>query len=171
MNEQGRSIAIIVAVAENGAIGSEGGMPAWRLPDDLARFKVLTMGEAIVMGRKTFESIGSKPLPGRRNIVVTRQLDFAAPGCDVVHSLHEALALTAADSRVWIIGGGQLFEEAMPQVDRMEVTLVHAAPKGDTFFTYNPGEWHEVFHERHEADERHSEAFDFISLVRPIAKR
>lgn len=139
-------IAMIAAVGENGVIGAEGQIP-WRLPTDFAHFKRTTLGKPVVMGRKTFESIG-KPLPGRTNIVVTRSRDYAPEGTLVVHSLDEAIAMAqtiaARDgaSEVMIGGGGEIYREAMPLAERLYVTHVAAAPQGDARFPpIDPKEW------------------------------
>ncbi len=133
---QGKSITLIAAMADNRAIGLDGAMP-WHLPRELKHFKDSTMGKPIVMGRKTWESIG-RVLPGRQNIVVTRNPDYSAAGCDVVPSLVEAVSVASGDE-VMVIGGGQLYAEAMPVADRMLLTLVDCAPEADTWFP----EWEE----------------------------
>ena len=130
--------AIIVARANNGVIGVDNQLP-WHLPSDLKYFKQVTMGKPVVMGRKTFESIG-RPLPGRTNVVITRNADWSAPGVRVVGSLADALKLATAQAdldgadEVMVIGGATLYREAFDQVDRMYVTQVHASPYGDAFF-------------------------------------
>ena len=130
--------SLIVARADNGVIGVVNQLP-WHLPCDLKYFKQVTMGKPVVMGRKTFESIG-RPLPGRTNVVITRNADWSAPGVRVVGSLADALKLATAQAdldgvdEVMIIGGATLYLEAIEQVDRMYVTQVHASPDGDTFF-------------------------------------
>lgn len=131
-------VAMIVAVGANGVIGAEGEIP-WRLPSDFAHFKRTTMGKPLIMGRKTFESIG-KPLPGRTNIIVTRQADYRTAGAVVVGSLAEALQrageIAAADGaeEVMIGGGGEIYREAMPLAQRLYVTHVAASPDGDAYF-------------------------------------
>jgi dihydrofolate reductase len=126
--------SIIVAVSENGVMGRRGELP-WRLSADLQRFKSLTMGHAVLMGRKTFESIG-RPLPGRRMIVVTRQDDYRAEGVELVHSLKEGFRRAAeqGEIEVFVIGGAEIFREALPKVDQLYFTRVHATFEGDTFF-------------------------------------
>ena len=130
--------ALIVARADNGVIGVDNQLP-WHLPCDLKYFKQVTMGKPVVMGRKTFESIG-RPLPGRTNVVITRNADWSAPGARVVGSLADALKLAIAQAdldgadEVMVIGGATLYREAIDQVDRMYVTQVHASPYGDAFF-------------------------------------
>jgi dihydrofolate reductase len=130
--------ALIVARADNGVIGVDNQLP-WNLPSDLKYFKQVTMGKPVVMGRKTFESIG-RPLPGRTNVVITRNADWSAPGVRIVGSLADALKLATAQAdldgadEVVVIGGATLYREAIDQVDRMYVTQVHASPDGDAFF-------------------------------------
>lgn len=158
-------IAIIVAAAENGVIGSRNQLP-WRLPDDLKRFKALTLGKPVLMGRRTFESIG-QPLPGRTNIVVTRRSDLAIEGCIVVGSLEAGLAAAAEAPEIAVIGGAQIFEQALPRTDTIHLTRVHARVAGDVYFpALVPGEWHETETEYHPADDRHPHAFTFITLRR-----
>lgn len=142
-------ISIIVAVAENGVIGQGGDMP-WRLSSDLKRFRALTLGKPIIMGRKTFESIG-KPLDGRENIVVTRQKDFAPKGTHVTSNLDDALTLgmdfatTNNVDEVMVIGGGEIYAQALSQVRRIHLTEVHGQVEGDTYFPKLPSaEWREV---------------------------
>ncbi|MBE7184952.1 MAG: dihydrofolate reductase [Methylobacterium mesophilicum] len=152
-------ISLHVAMAENRVIGREGGLP-WRLSTDLKRFKAQTTGKPVVMGRKTFDSMG-KPLPGRLNIVVTRDRDWRGDGVEVVHSLDDALALAKArlrcmaEDEVCVIGGGQIFEEAMPLADRLHVTHVLAQIEGDTVFpSIDPAAWEETTSEEVPAGEK-----------------
>ena len=152
-------ISIIVAVSTNNVIGAHGKLP-WRLSDDLKRFKRLTMGKAIVMGRLTWESIG-RPLPGRRNIVLTRQTAFMPEGCDVVASAAEALAAAADSEEIMIIGGSQVYELFFPQASRLYVTRVHAEIEGDVFFPeIDEGAWRLIDSEAHEANDSNQYAFD-----------
>ncbi len=129
-------LGLIWAQAEGGVIGADGGMP-WHVPEDLAHFKAVTARSAVVMGRKTWDSLPPRfrPLPGRRNIVVTRQQDWHVPGAEAVGSLDEALALAGADGGewTWVIGGGDLFRQAIGRADRLEVTELDVAVAGDTF--------------------------------------
>lgn len=157
-------IALVVAVAENGVIGREGGLP-WKLSSDLKRFKADTMGKPIVMGRKTHDSIG-RALPGRLNIVVTRNPAWRADGVETVRSLDDALTLarirgrcvTGADE-ICVIGGGEIFAEAMPRADRLYVTHVLAPVEGDTFLPpIDPSQWETVRSERFPAGEKDSHA-------------
>ena len=148
-------VSIIVATDERGAIGREGRLP-WHLPDDLKRFKALTMGKPIVMGRKTWESIG-KPLPGRHNIVITRQVGFVVPGVTVVASLDDALLAAGDVPEVCIIGGAEIYRLALPWTYLIHLTRVHATVAADTYFPeLAVGEWDEVLVEQHAADARHS---------------
>ncbi len=125
-------IAIIVAMTEKRVIGKENRLP-WRIPEDLKRFKKLTMGHTVIMGRKTFESIG-KPLPGRANVVISRNPDFQAPGTVIIRSLEEALDRCRNEDEVFVIGGSSLYRAALPLADRLYVTLVHGDFEGDTYF-------------------------------------
>ena len=141
-------IAIYVAIAENGVIGSKGGLP-WRLSTDLKRFKAGTIGKPIVMGRKTWESFPKRPLPGRLNIVVTRDKAYRAEGAETVSSLRDAIALAeirgrcmAAVDEICVIGGGEIYHQALPLADRLHVTHVLARVDGDTVFpTIDPAVW------------------------------
>jgi dihydrofolate reductase len=158
-------VSIIVATDERGAIGRGGGLP-WHLPDDLRRFKALTMGKPIVMGRKTWESIG-RPLPGRHNIVITRQAGFAAPGVTVVASLDDALLAAGDVPEVCIIGGAEIYRLALPRTDLIHLTRVQAVVDADTHFpALAPGEWDEVPVGEHTTDEKHSFACRFVELRR-----
>lgn len=163
------TIALIVAVADNGVIGRNGQLP-WQLPLDLKHFKQLSLGHPILMGRRTFESIG-RPLPGRTNVVVTRQPDWSAPGCEVVHSLAQGLEVAAtkpSGELICVIGGGEIYQAALPAADIVYLTEVHhAVPDGDAFFpTLPPAEWREEARERHEADDKHAFPFSFVTLRR-----
>jgi len=152
-------LTAIVAAAENGAIGIEGRLP-WRLPADLAHFKRLTLGKPVVMGRRTWESIG-RPLPGRLNVVVG---SMPTPeGCASARSLDEALSLpeVAAAPEVAIIGGARLYEEALPRCDELHLTRVHGEFEADAFFSFDPAGWELVESEAHPADERNPHAMTF----------
>ncbi len=162
-------LALIVAVADNGVIGRRGQLP-WHLPLDLKHFKQLTLGHPVLMGRRTYDSIG-RPLPGRTNIIITRQPDWTAPGCEVAHSLAEALAIAATrpgSDLVCVIGGGEIYQAALPAADVIYLTEVHhAVPDGDAFFpSLSPTDWQEQTRERHEADDKHAFAFSFVTLRR-----
>ncbi len=153
-------VTLVVAAAENGVIGREGQLP-WRLPADLARFKRLTLGKTVVMGRRTFESVG-KPLPRRRNLVLTRDPAWTAPGVEVAAGLEEALARCRPDEEVCLVGGSAVYREGMARARRVHLTRVHARPEGDATF---PDEllasWRVAAEERHEPDERHEHAYSF----------
>lgn len=159
------TISLVVAASTNNVIGSDGGLP-WHLPDDLRHFKRLTTGNPIVMGRRTFESIG-RPLPNRRNIVMTRDPDYVAPGCDVVSSVREALDLLKDTDEVMIIGGGQVYRDFLPRADRIYLTRVQADVEGDTYFPdIDEAGWRLVSSEPHAADEKHAYAFDVMVFER-----
>ena len=145
-------------------IGVGNKMP-WHLPDELKRFRSVTSGYPVVMGRKTFESIG-RPLPNRRNIVITRQPGYVAPGCEVAPSLTDGLELVGNDA--FVIGGGEIYAQALPLANRLYLTYVDTeVAGGDTRFPQvDPAEWREVERERHEADERHAFAFTYVTLER-----
>lgn len=158
-------LSIIVAVADNGVIGSGNQLP-WRLPDDLKRFKALSLGKPIVMGRKTYDSIG-RPLPGRLNIIVSRQRDLQIAGCQVVSSLQEAIAAAGTAAEIVIVGGADIYHQVLPQVTTIHLTRVHADIAGDVHFPkLEENEWREVAREYHPADERHAHAFTFSTLAR-----
>ena len=158
-------ISIIVAVAQNGVIGTGNRLP-WHLPDDLKRFKALSMAKPIVMGRRTFDSIG-KPLPGRTNIVVSRQPGLAIEGTIVTPSLDAALVAAGAVPEVVVIGGAEIFRQVLPRTEVIHLTRVHARVAGDVVFPeLDPGKWRETALEHHAADERHQYAFTFVTLER-----
>lgn len=158
-----REVFLVVAVADNGVIGHEGAMP-WHLSADLRRFKALTMGKPMVMGRKTFESLPGL-LPGRRHIVLTRDPAWAEDGAEVARSPEQALALANAP-HVAVIGGAEIYRLFLPLADRIEWTEVHAAPPGDTRFpAFDRTAWTETWRENHPAEAR-SPGFDFVTLVR-----
>jgi dihydrofolate reductase len=157
--------SLVVAMARNRVIGRDNALP-WRLPAELAHFKRVTMGHPIIMGRKTYESIG-RPLPGRMNIVVSRNRDFAAPGCTVVDSLEGAYEAAGDAEEVSIIGGTSLFEAALPTADCLHLTEVEADVQGDTWFPeFDHSQWtrHEVA--RHPVDDKHAYPFTILRLER-----
>lgn len=158
-------VSIIAAVADNGVIGINNSLP-WRLPADLRRVKALTTGHHIIMGRKNYESLG-RPLPNRVNVVVTRNVNYRAPGCAIVHSLADGLAVARDDTEAFIFGGAELYAQALDIADRMYLTLVHARVAGDTFFPeFDRSKWTEVERVRHEADAEHPYAYSFVRLER-----
>lgn len=164
-------IALVVAVAQNGVIGNEGKLP-WRLSSDLKYFRKLTMDKPLVMGRKTFQSIG-QPLDGRDNIVISRDSSLKAPGILVAANLGEALELAREKARkrgadeIPIIGGAQIYELALPQADRIYLTRVHVSPDGDTWFPeIDKTQWRETSRERHSAGHGDSADYSFVVLER-----
>jgi len=160
-------ITFIAALDRNRAIGRAGAMP-WYLSDDLKRFKALTLGKPVLMGRKTALAIG-RPLPGRPNLVLTRAGVAPFEGQTVVHSLDEAVA-RAGNGELMVIGGGEVYALALPHATRMHLTEIDTVtPDADTFFpAFDPGEWREVAREHHPADARHPLAFDFVDYERSI---
>jgi len=161
--------SLIVAAAENGTIGLRSELP-WHLPDDLKRFKRLTTGHHLILGRKTWETVG-RALPGRTMIVVTRQPGYAAEGALVVGSLDAALAVAASagDAEPFVAGGGEIYARALDddRIDRIYLTRVHASPPGDAFFpAVDPRRFRLVAEEPHPADARHREAFTFLTYDR-----
>lgn len=159
-----QDIFLIYARAANGTIGRDGALP-WRLPADLKRFKALTMGKSMIMGRKTFDSFPS-PLPGRRHIVLTRDAAWSAPGAEVAHSVGQALAL-AGEGEVAVIGGAEIYALFLDRADRIELTEVHADYPGDTHMPEPAPDWHETAREEHPADGSYP-AHAFVSLARAL---
>lgn len=158
MSEERPRISVIVAMARNRVIGADGGIP-WHLPGELKRFKSLTLGHHIVMGRRTWESIG-RLLPGRTTVIVTRQRGYSAPGAKVVHSLDEAIAACGTDDEIFVIGGADLYAQALPRAGRLYLTVVDADIPGDTFMPdYAAGDWGAVSSDSFPADERHRYAY------------
>ena len=156
-------IVLVVAVADNGVIGQSGAMP-WHISADFRRLKALTMGKPLVMGRKTFDSLPGI-LPGRRHIVITRDPEWRTEGAERAGSLSDALTMANAPHIV-IFGGAQIFAEALPLADRIELTEVHAAPAGDTHFpAFDLSEWDEAFREGHPPEGK-IPGFDFVTLLR-----
>jgi dihydrofolate reductase len=139
-------IVVIVAIARNRVIGKDNQL-IWNIPEDMAHFKALTAGHTLLMGRKTWESLPPRfrPLPGRRNIVISRQADYAAPGAELANSLENGLALATADATVFIIGGAEIYRQALPLADRLEITEVDLSPEGDSWFPEIPlADWQET---------------------------
>ena len=157
-------ISIIVAIAQNYAIGKNNQL-LWHMPNDLKHFKQITSGRTIIMGRKTYESVG-KPLPNRRNIVVTRQ-DIQIPGCEVVKSIDEGLSLCAHEDEVFIGGGAEIYRQAMDITDRIYLTIIHKDFEADTFFPeIDYLKWDEASREYNEPDEKNPLPYSFITLNR-----
>ncbi|MDR2130373.1 MAG: dihydrofolate reductase [Odoribacteraceae bacterium] len=158
-------IAIIVAAAENGVIGKENRL-IWHLPADLKRFKALTTGHTVLMGRNTFESMGHA-LPRRRNIVVSRDTAYRAEGCEMARSIEEALALVPPGEVLFVIGGESLYRAFWHRADRLYLTIVHALVEGDRHVpAVEPREWRVVKQEHFPADEAHEHAYSFVEHVR-----
>ena len=159
------TVSIVVATDERGGIGLRGSLP-WHLPEDLRRFKALTLGSPVIMGRRTSDSIG-RPLPGRHNIVVSRQAGLAIEGCTVVDSLDAGVAAAGPAPETFIIGGAELYRLALPIADKLYLTRVHATVGADTFFpAFDVADWDEVAREEHAADARHACAMSFLTLRR-----
>ena len=159
-------ISYVVAVSRNGVIGREGGLP-WHISSDLKRFKEITLGKPVVMGRKTWESLPRKPLPGRRNIVITRQSGFAPEGAEVAATPEEALALCGDAPEVAVIGGGEIYRLFWPLVDRLYLTEVDLEVEGDTHFPpVSAAEWREVGREVHPKGEKDTTSFTLRILDR-----
>jgi dihydrofolate reductase len=169
-------ISLIVAVAANGVIGRDGGLP-WHLPDDLKRFKQITTGHTIIMGRRTWESIAHQ-LPGRRMIVVSRQPDYTpfVAGVEVAASLDGALQLAqlAGETEAFVIGGAELFREALPKADRLYLTIVFAEIDGDVYYPdldkFDSQSWIPTGHEMHPSDSKHQYNFAFMDLRRGTSR-
>ncbi len=158
-------IALIAAMAENHVIGRNNQLP-WRIPADLKHFKVLTMGKPIIMGRKTYESIG-RPLPGRDNIVLTGDVTYRAEGCEVVHSIAQALQVAGAVEEAMIVGGSDLYRQTIGDADRLYLTLVKAEVEGDAWFPkIDSRQWREIKREAHRADDSNQYDYAFVVLER-----
>jgi dihydrofolate reductase len=154
-------IVLVLAVAENGVIGKDGGIP-WHISEDMKRFKALTLGHTVVMGRKTWDSLPRKPLPGRVNMVVTRQKDWHAEGATTASSLGHATSGTSGV--VMVIGGAEIYGRALPLASRIELTEVHRAYDGDAHFTFDRSGWHETAREDHVTPDGLS--YSYVTLTR-----
>jgi dihydrofolate reductase len=158
-------ISLIVAMAQNGVIGRDNSLP-WRLPEDLKRFRAFTLGKPILMGRKTFESLG-RPLPNRTNLVLTRDRSWSAPGVIVVHSIEEALMQAASSDELVVIGGAEIYRLVLPVARRIYLTHVHADVPGDiTFPEFDATQWADVEWTSQPADESHAYPLTFVTLER-----
>jgi dihydrofolate reductase len=165
-----RTLSLLAAVADNGVIGHKGQLP-WRLPADLKHFKSLTVGHTVIMGRKTFESIG-KPLPRRRSIVVTHQQRYDAQGAEVAGSIEQALDLARDDDAIFIIGGRSIYEAALPYANRIDLTRVHGHPEGDVQFPeLDLSRWQIVESQEHPADEANDYPMTFQTFHRRAATK
>lgn len=155
-------VSAVVAASENGIIGRDGGLP-WHVSSDLKLFKEITLGKPVIMGRRTWESLPRKPLPGRRNVVITRNKTYKAEGAEVAASIDEALALCAGEEEVSIIGGGQVYADAMGRTDRVYLTRIHMSVDGDTYLPEMPDdEWREVERRVFDKGEKDDAAFTLI---------
>jgi len=158
-------VSMVVAISENNAIGKDNQL-LWYLPRDLKHFKTITSGHTVIMGRKTFDSVG-RPLPNRRNIVITRKKDLEIGGAEVVNSLEAALQLCEAEDEVFIVGGAEIYKQAMPHTDRIYLTVVHERFEADTYFPeIDMDIWKETASESHQPDEKNNLAFTFSTLER-----
>jgi dihydrofolate reductase len=158
-------ISIVVAMAANGVIGRDNQLP-WHLPADLKHFRQITMGKPILMGRKTYESIG-RPLPGRTSIVITRDEGYIAEGCVVVHSIEAAMQAAGDQEEIMVIGGAEFYRQVLPATDTIYLTLIHANVEGDTCFPeLVDSEWREVESTDFEADEKNPHRYSFVRLDR-----
>ena len=158
-------ITMIAAVADNRVIGNHGELP-WHLPADLRRFKQVTLNNPIIMGRDTYESVG-RPLPERRNIVLSRNPHYAPPGLEMARSVDEALELVRNEQRVFIVGGAKIYEAFLPLAHALDITHIHATPDGDTFFPeINPTDWTITSESHHPADPKHDFAFTIRTYTR-----
>jgi dihydrofolate reductase len=160
------NITLIVAAAENDVIGRDNGDIPWRIKTDMKRFRSLTMGHPIIVGRKTYETF-AKPLTGRQNIVMTRDSSYEAPGCVVVHDVDAAIA-AAESNDIFVIGGGGIYDAFLPVANTIELTRVHAKPEGEAHFRFDESDWEVVSEEPHTADPEADdhEAFTFVTLKR-----
>lgn len=160
-----KKISLIVAMSDNGMIGQDNRL-LWHLPNDLKHFKALTLGKPIIMGRKTYESIG-KPLPLRKNIILTNARYLRIPDCTVVHSVNEAIDATEDAKEIMVVGGGEIYRLFYPLVSRMYITYVHTQIEGDvSFLNFDANEWQEVSRERFQQDEKHAFDYSFVTLDR-----
>ena len=160
-------ITMIAAIGSNNAIGKDNDL-LWHLPNDLKRFKRVTAGHCVIMGRKTFESLG-KPLPKRTNIIISRNEHYTAEGCVVVDSLEAALEAAAADPNPFILGGAQIYAQALPLADVLDITLVKASLEADAFFpAIDPNVWKEVSREDFKADEKHAYDYSFVTYNKKV---
>jgi len=167
MHKKKQEIIIIAAIAKNNTLGKNNDL-IWHLPADLKRFKKVTTGHHILMGRNTFESIG-KPLPNRTTVIITRNKRYKKEGCKVAYSIEKAIEIAKEDHDVFIIGGAQIYQQAIEKglVDRLDITLVHQEFDGDVFFPeIDPKIWEEVARENFKADSKNKYAYSFVSYIR-----
>jgi dihydrofolate reductase len=158
-------LSIIVAMDDNQLIGQDNALP-WHLPADLGYFKRTTTGKTVLMGRKTYESIG-RPLPSRRNVIISRNTDFRAEGCEVVSSIDQALELSRHDDEVMVMGGASFYEQMLPNVDRLYITQIEGTHEGDAYFpVFNRADFSESFRESHQPDDKNKHTYHFTILDR-----
>jgi dihydrofolate reductase len=158
-------ITLIAAAAENNALGKDNQL-LWHLPEDFKRFKQITSGHYIIMGRKTFESF-PKPLPNRTHVIITRQKDYTAEGCIVVHSLEEAIAISPKNEEVFVIGGAEIYTQSIDSADKIELTRVHNSLDADAYFpAIDLTQWKLVFEEQHHKDEKHHYDYTFETYLK-----
>ncbi len=163
-------ISMIAAMADNRVIGINNSLP-WKLPNDMKWFRQNTLGKPIVMGRKTFESFGAKPLPGRTNIIISRDQTYQADDCIIAHSIDEAINAAGEVDEVMIIGGASFYEQMLPRADRLYLTFVHTKVEGDAWFPdWNTNDWQEVERIDHAADEKNPHAHSFVILERKASR-
>jgi dihydrofolate reductase len=160
-----KNLSIIVAVTDNGVIGTDPPRNLWKAEADRAYFQRVTAGHTVIMGRKTLEAMGG-PMPDRRNIVITTQADFSVPGTEVAHSVAEALQLADEDHESFVIGGGGIYTQTLPFVDKLYITEIHGVAEGNVTFTFDPTEWGEVSREEHPADADNDFPYSFVVYVR-----
>jgi dihydrofolate reductase len=165
-------VILVAAIAANGVIGRAGGLP-WRIKSEMQRFRAMTWGKPVVVGRKTYQSFAKRPLPGRTNVIVSRSGDFAAPGAIVAATLATALevargdALRRASAAIMVLGGAEIYNQAMPLADRLEITHIHAEPAGDTMFpTIDPAVWRETARTAHAPEVGEDAGYDAVTYVR-----
>lgn len=158
------NISIIAAVSQNNVIGIKNSLP-WKLPADMKHFREITLGKPVIMGDKTFESIG-RPLPKRINVVLSFNKNYNAPGCIVVHSVQEAMDVAKQENKeIMIIGGASIYKQFLPLANKMYLTFIHADFEGDTYFPeYNKNEWKEINRIDHQIDEKNSYPYSFVEL-------
>jgi len=165
MSTKNMLISAIFAMSENRVIGKDNQLP-WHLPADLKHFKKVTLGKPILMGRKTYESIG-RPLPGRCNVVITKEIDYQAPGCVVVNSIEQALITTKENAEIFVMGGALLYQAMLPLIQRLYMTIIHQAFDGDTFFPLlNQDDWQEIERIDHAKDRENPYSYSFFILDR-----
>jgi dihydrofolate reductase len=160
-------VSLVAAAAENGVIGKNGALP-WRMPADMKFFKNLTMGHTVIMGRKTYESMG-KPLVGRKNVIITRNKDFKAEGCIVINSFEEVFKMFSKEKEIFVIGGAEIYDMALPKTDKIYLTRIHASFDGDAYFhELSDNEWLKIKCIDNPADEKNPYSYTFIELIKKL---